>query len=338
MKRNTRIEPSSEIQSAAPSRISETFLGAPTSAFSKSCAQSRAGVLVFATALVFVLVFFIQGIFFIRANSQTVDEATHLAAGYSYLATGDFRLDSEHPPLIKTLQALPLFLIYKLPFDTDSDHWHKKGDYLIGRDFLYNSTLPADQILGASRQVNLLLGGLLIVLIGWWAYRLWGARAAALSVALACLEPNLVAHSALVTTDIGIALFIFLTIYLLWEYLNRRAWWLLATIGVSIGLAFVSKFSALLLLPIVGLIIGFFLLLGNEAFLLPLRTSENRLRQKFLHAAGFFCLILIIAVLTIPPAYFFHGFQPWLSGFDRFRTLADAGRLAFFFGEYSYLG
>jgi hypothetical protein len=56
------------------------------------------------------IVFVAQGIFFIRANAQTIDEAVHLAAGYSYLATGDFRLDSEHPPLIKELQAWPLLL------------------------------------------------------------------------------------------------------------------------------------------------------------------------------------------------------------------------------------
>ena len=61
-------------------------------------------------AIVLLFLFFAQGIFFIRVNSQTVDEAAHLGAGYSYLTTGDFRLDSEHPPLIKELQALPLFL------------------------------------------------------------------------------------------------------------------------------------------------------------------------------------------------------------------------------------
>ena len=61
-------------------------------------------------ALFLLLVFVAQGIFFIRANSQTVDEAMHLAAGYSYLATKDFRLEPQNPPLIKELQALPLFL------------------------------------------------------------------------------------------------------------------------------------------------------------------------------------------------------------------------------------
>ena len=57
----------------------------------------------------FLLLFIVQGLYFIDSNSQTVDEAAQLAAGYSYLITGVFRLDSEHPPLIKALQALPLF-------------------------------------------------------------------------------------------------------------------------------------------------------------------------------------------------------------------------------------
>ena len=54
------------------------------------------------TGILLLVAFFVQGIFFIRANSQTDDEANHLAAGYSYLTTGDFRLNSEHPPLIKS--------------------------------------------------------------------------------------------------------------------------------------------------------------------------------------------------------------------------------------------
>jgi hypothetical protein len=43
-----------------------------------------------------LLLFFIQGVFFIRANSPTYDEGMHLAAGYSYLATGDFRLEPQN--------------------------------------------------------------------------------------------------------------------------------------------------------------------------------------------------------------------------------------------------
>src|SRR5436189_697132 len=40
--------------------------------------------------------------------SPTSDETAHLAAGYSYLVTYDYRLNPEHPPLAKMFAALPL--------------------------------------------------------------------------------------------------------------------------------------------------------------------------------------------------------------------------------------
>lgn len=34
-------------------------------------------------------------------DSQTWDEGTHLAAGYSYWRTGDYRLNPDHPALVR---------------------------------------------------------------------------------------------------------------------------------------------------------------------------------------------------------------------------------------------
>ena len=157
-------------------------------------ATIRAGTTLSA-GLFLVFVFVAQGVFFIRANAPTYDEAQHLAAGYSYLATRDFRLEPQNPPLIKELVALPLFLLHRLPFDPDPRRWRDGDDFYIGQDFLYQSALRADQMLLLSRVVNLFLGTLLVALVGWWAYRLWGNYAGLLASALACFEPNLVAHS-----------------------------------------------------------------------------------------------------------------------------------------------
>ena len=301
-------------------------------------AQYTRAAAVVGIALIFLLVFFLQGFFFIRANSQTFDEAYHIAAGYSYLVTGDFRLEPQNPPLIKALQALPLFVRYGLPFNPDARHW-QDGDYLLGRDFLYRSTVPADRLLGLSRLVSLCLGGLLVVLIGWWAYRLWGSRAALLAMTLACLEPNLVAHSSLVTTDVGVALFTFLAVYLLWEYLQRPRWWLLVVTGLSTGLALVAKFSALLLVPIISLIVLLVTFVrGSKSGLLPLKTNPNRRWQKYVDATVVLSVIFFVALLIIPTAYFFQGYELWLSGLRRFLSLAQAGEVAFFLGDYSYQG
>ena len=288
--------------------------------------------------LFFLLVFVGQGIFFIRANSQTVDEATHLAAGYSYLATGDFRLDPEHPSFIKELQALPLFLVYRLPFNPDPQQWRDADSYRIGHDLLYKSIISADQMLAWSRLPNLFLGALLVALIGWWAYRLWGSLAALLAMALASLEPNLVAHSSLVTTDLGVALFIFLTVYLLWEYLNLPTWGRLAATGIATGLALISKFSALLLIPALGVIIALPIFVGGEPFVLPPKKKQIDLWQKIIQAGALFLIILFFAFLTIPPVYWFHGYNPWSFGLLQFLAIAEDGRPAFLMGGYSPQG
>ena len=62
-------------------------------------------LLTLAIGVTLIAAFLGQGWYFITTTSQTFDEAAHLAAGYSYLTTGDFRLNHEDPPLIKLWQA-----------------------------------------------------------------------------------------------------------------------------------------------------------------------------------------------------------------------------------------
>jgi Dolichyl-phosphate-mannose-protein mannosyltransferase len=289
-------------------------------------------------AIVLLFLFFAQGIFFIRANSQTVDEAAHLGAGYSYLTTGDFRLDSEHPPLIKELQALPLFLFYRVPFDPEPQSWHGGDSFTIGHDLLYKSPLSADRILTSARLVTLLIGGCLLVAIGVWGYRLWGRGAALLAMSMACFDPNLLAHSSLVTTDVGVTLFIFLAVYLLWEYVNSPTWARLAATGICTGLAVVSKFSGLLLIPIIITIVVVLFIGGNRPVLLPLKENLKSLRNKLFESAAALLLIFVLAFLTIPPVYFFQGLATWLSGLQLLLDIMEEGRAAFFLGKYSHEG
>ena len=43
-------------------------------------------------------------------DSLTVDESPHIASGYSYVMTGDYRLNPEHPPLLKFLSGLSIWV------------------------------------------------------------------------------------------------------------------------------------------------------------------------------------------------------------------------------------
>src|SRR6267378_7290282 len=57
-----------------------------------------------------------------RTDSAITDELAHIPAGYGYVHNLDYRLNPEHPPLIKALAMFPvLFLNPNLP--TQSDAW-----------------------------------------------------------------------------------------------------------------------------------------------------------------------------------------------------------------------
>src|SRR4030095_11017464 len=116
------------------------------------------------TALLVVLlaVTFILPVVLMRRKSATFDEVVHLPARYSYLNTGLFKINPQHPPLIKEICALPLlFMDLKMPVDRDT---LRQGNLPLtyqwgfGRRFLYSQ--DADRILfrGRIMAVGLSLG------------------------------------------------------------------------------------------------------------------------------------------------------------------------------------
>jgi hypothetical protein len=299
-------------------------------------------------ALMLISVFLAQGWYFIRANSQTFDEGVHLTAGYSYWATGDFRLNPEHPPFIKLACALPLYLWYRVPFEPDAQRWAQarlgedEAQWRISKDFLYGSAVPADDLLTLGRLPNLLLGAALVALVGWWAYRLWGRGAALVAMSLAALEPNLVANASLVTTDLSFTLFTCCTLYLLWEYSARPSPRLLAATGIALGLALGSKFSCLLLLGLIGVILATHIACGGSfgRSPSPAERSWPGLRIRLQEAAVPALRILCLAILVLVPLYFFQwrGIWTWTYGLRTQMNQQTTGKASFFLGEYSDSG
>ncbi|MBI5466668.1 MAG: hypothetical protein HY975_00420, partial [Candidatus Kerfeldbacteria bacterium] len=72
-------------------------------------------------------------------DSQTTDEAVHLAAGRSYWQTGDFHLNPEHPPIFKLLAASPLLLLPGTNLNTNDAVWRSGNEWQIGAEYLYDS-------------------------------------------------------------------------------------------------------------------------------------------------------------------------------------------------------
>jgi hypothetical protein len=288
-----------------------------------------------------LLAFVAQGVAFIEANSQTFDEAVHLAAGYSHITRGDFRLELENPPLAKMLWAVPVFLVHRPPFDPDPEWWNEADQYkwVIGRHFLYDGGIPADDLLRTGRRTNLVLGVLLVALVGWWAYRLWGANAGATAAGLAAFDPNLIAHSCLLTNDAANALFVVLFCYLLWEYAAAPSHRLLVGLGVTLGLALATKFTALGLMIVLGVLVvirtasgGGFPLPGAVGPVLP--TFGARLDQAFqpMMRIGFLAFAVLVTV------YGGVGFGSWIKGLGSQLGRVAADQHFFFLGQCASRG
>ncbi len=295
----------------------------------------RRAAWVLAAAL--LVLFLGEGIAFIGSSSQTSDEAVHLASGYSYLVRHDFRLNCEHPPLIKELCALPLYWFERAPFEPDPRLWAAAEEWRIGRDFLHRSPVSGDRLLALGRAPNLLLGVCLVALVGWWSYRLWGRNAGLLAMALAALEPNLIANASLVTTDLGAALFTCLAVYLLFEYAAAPSWRLIVGVGVSLGLALSSKFSAVVLVGALATVALVHLLTGGELSLpgVTRKGPGSRLTPRAAHALASLLLAAGLALLVIPAVYLFQGYSTWWRGLHFVLVHQEVGHSAFFLGAYS---
>lgn len=182
-------------------------------------------------------------------DSQTVDEGAHLAAGYSYWKTGDFRLNPEHPPLLKLIASVPL-LALPIHMPTNMDAWREGNQWSFARELLYHNSVSADTILFWGRLLPMMLGLALATFVSFWSWHLWGAKGALVSLILFAFDPTVLAHSRYVTNDVAVSLFFVLTIYLFGKYLATPHWKTAIPVWIVFALAQLTKFSALILVPI----------------------------------------------------------------------------------------
>ncbi|MCM8795545.1 MAG: glycosyltransferase family 39 protein [Candidatus Omnitrophica bacterium] len=129
-------------------------------------------------------------------------------------------------------------------------NWYGKDAYAFGREFLYYSGQDADKIIFWGRIPMVILSFLLGLVIFFWAKELFGLKASFFSLFLYSFCPNIIAHSQLVTPDIGVCLFTTLSVYCLWRYLTKPNGLRLIFTGITLGLSLLSKFNSLVLLPI----------------------------------------------------------------------------------------
>jgi len=231
----------------------------------------------------------------IHRESLTFDEDDHMFAGYMMWHTGDYGLNPEHPPLVKLLATIPMLgrQLWVPPLQGRS---FKEEAYLDGRDWLARNDGDRNQLVFQMR----LSAGLLALafsLVVFFASRdLFGDWAALAALSLAALDPNILGHSALVTTDIGVSLFFLASTWTFYRYVRQPSWTRLILAGLVAGLLVATKHSGILFAPMMLLLIACEVLAVQKGA--RLRTA--------LRLSGAFCVIILIGIFVL---WSFYGFR-----------------------------
>jgi len=278
------------------------------------------------SASVFALLsaFWLQMFLALPKLSATTDEVVHLPAGYTYWATRDFRLNPEHPPLAKLIAAVPL-LALKPHLDLSWPEWKSNQEAIFGYGFLY--TNDADRLLFWGRVPMLLLATLGGLVVFFWARDMFGRTAGLFALAMFAFSPNLLAHGMLVTTDVPVAVFITLALYLYWKNAQHPAILTSLGFGLATGAAMACKFSAAIL-PLILIVFSAF-----TVFAAADRRRQAGPEIRYLAIAG------LAALLVIEAAFLFSA-TPWtyLANLRLVNANHNPNRLYYLFGNFSRTG
>ena len=189
-----------------------------------------------------------------RQKSPTADENFHLVAGYSYLKWGDYRINPEHPPFAKLWAALPLLAldVNDAPLTREArDRVQENGKYgwLLANQWLFSSN-DAEKLFFLAKIPMVLLGALLGLLVFCWARELYALPGAFAALAIYVLDPNMLAHSAIVHTDIPFTIAFFGGTYFFWRALKEVTWLNCSMTAAGFALSTITKFSFVAILPI----------------------------------------------------------------------------------------
>jgi hypothetical protein len=231
----------------------------------------------------------------ISRKSITNDEIVHIPAGYYHLVAGEFQLNNEHPPLVKMWATLPLLFLQpdEPPAPKTEDENFMERTWGFHERFWQANRARFQSVTFWPRAmmipITLALGAVIFV----FARKLFGETAALISVALYVLEPTVLAHGRIVHTDVPAAFAYLLFFFMLHHYSEAPGLKRALLLGLACGVALLTKFSMLVVVPVLGV----YLL---ARLFLNWRDSKQR-SQIALHGG----VVTFVILLLVNAAYHF---------------------------------
>ncbi|MCJ7550966.1 MAG: phospholipid carrier-dependent glycosyltransferase [Anaerolineae bacterium] len=189
--------------------------------------------------------------------SATADEFAYIAGGYA-LVSGeagvlDMLTQRGYPPLMPAVQGALVHIGETDVVVADLAGWPDAFDVYVGS--FHDALESPDRVLFMGRIPTIWLTVLMAAVAFRWARIAFGCPAGLIALGLLLVDPTLLAHGRLATTDGGIAGFGLASLYCAWRWTRLGGWrWALAC-GVLSGATLLTKASGPLWLGCAGILL-----------------------------------------------------------------------------------
>lgn len=250
-------------------------------------------------AAVLLLIFFARLLDAAVRQSITFDEVLHVLQGVLYWRETPLYAVVRNPPLINALIGLPVNLLAHPDLPADLARFANQDWLGISKVFMWQTNDNGLLLSWIGRMAVIALALFMAALVYRWASELFASSLAGLlALFLVTFDPNILAHGALATTDLGLTCFLLLAAYLLWRYwaaldAGQPVWPWLILAAVATGCVLAAKFS--------GIVLVVALLLMTGYRLLTVKPRHKTVTRQVLETA----VILLIALLTFLSIYRF---------------------------------
>jgi 4-amino-4-deoxy-L-arabinose transferase-like glycosyltransferase len=178
--------------------------------------------------LVLIIVFVLISMMSSARTTLTLDESLHYHYGLLVLQGNSDRIDDSSMP-VSAINAMPMYAASRFP----------EGMLKTALETLF-----------VARLVTILAAAWFASIVFRWTHALYGLAPALFATLLFILDPNIIANSQLVTTDIFAAGVMTLSLYLTWRFAETRRWQDGLICAFVIGLSQLVKYTAIALVPL----------------------------------------------------------------------------------------
>jgi len=261
----------------------------------------------------------------------TVDELTWLTFSSDFLfgiASGELEHTyQDHHPGVTTMAA------GTAAYALENRSYRVVGEFVENDTFELIDILEAEgfsmfDVLVTARRIMALVSSAALLASLWFLWRTWGAFPAWVTMIFVILDPMVIGQTRLYSHEGLMSSLILLAWLSFYHYLKQgRKWSSLLVSGIVMGLAALTKISALGMVPVIGLALFF-----DMIILEPNGTGEKNLTwskiKSILVPFGIWFLVVCLVFIALWPATWANPWQTVVKMIEHTMGFVDSGNLS----------